>query len=361
MSDITTLALLADFQRQIKEVQKLSGPTGPQGEKGDMGEQGPQGRDGPRGLPGAEGPRGAQGERGEDGKDGEDGVGVQSAYMAADGDLVFTLTDGTEHSVELPLGLSEGTESHTRVVHTVTDTGGNGSGGTGGGNSAAIEALDDRVTINEGDIVTLDERVTINEGDINNLDVRVTTNEGDIGDLDVRLTNNEGDINNIQLQLSTLDGDNITGVRTTGASDQILTSGAFNILDYDQANYNTEPANFSIGTNGRITVSQAGIYSITAGCTIQASLLSALSATALGITVNANLIAFQSNETTLAAGETRGHSVATTFQLSAGDVVDARAAAVSVQGLGNILAILLPFLFGINATQVNHLSLTRVA
>ena len=42
---------------------------------------------------------------GNPGEDGEDGVGVESVSMAADGDLIFHLSDGTEVAVELPLGL----------------------------------------------------------------------------------------------------------------------------------------------------------------------------------------------------------------------------------------------------------------
>lgn len=304
MADLVTLALVKRLQDQLSGVIKQVGPVGP---KGDTGPQGPAGREGARGLPGptgANGPTGPQGADGVDGVDGKDGVGVESVYTAADGDLVFTLTDGTEHAVELPQSLT---------------------GAHSGSN------------------------VTIN------------TNEGAVAALDVRVTTNEGDIDDLQLQLNTLEQTKISSVRTTGTANQMLTSGAFTVLDYDQTNYNTDGLNYTVGADGRITVSQSGIYTLTAGCTIQASLLSAVSETALGITVNGSLIALQSNETTLDIGETRGHSVATTFQLTAGDVVDTRAAAVSVLGVGNILALLLPFLFGINATQVNHLSITRVA
>jgi len=93
------------------------GPQGPKGEQGDVG---------PRGADGSIGPRGADGEAG---TDGEDGVGVVSVSQAADGDLIFTLSDGTEQVVELPLGLLGTSEGHTYVV-------GQGAGGSDSGNNS---------------------------------------------------------------------------------------------------------------------------------------------------------------------------------------------------------------------------------
>ena len=103
------------------------------GPKGDVGPQGPAGREGARGLPGpvgADGPTGPQGAAGADGKDGTDGVGVESVYKAADGDLVFTLTDGTEHAVELPQSLVGDYRSGNVTINT--------SGGSGGLSDAAF-------------------------------------------------------------------------------------------------------------------------------------------------------------------------------------------------------------------------------
>ena len=77
------------------------------------GPAGPEGRQGPEGPMGPEGPAGPSGS---DGLDGSDGVGLESVSQAADGDLVFTLSDGTEHVVELPYGLLSGSESHTAVA-----------------------------------------------------------------------------------------------------------------------------------------------------------------------------------------------------------------------------------------------------
>lgn len=118
---------MQDLQQQVKEVQKLQGPKGLTGDKGETGEQGPKGNEGHRGLPGAVGPTGPVGPRGNDGHDGEEGeqgVGIESVTQAADGDLIFHLTDGSEEVVEFPMGLLGASEGH----HTTVVTG--GSGGT---------------------------------------------------------------------------------------------------------------------------------------------------------------------------------------------------------------------------------------
>lgn len=309
-SDLTLLALLRDLQEQVNKIQKLPGPHGEQGQPGRDGLDGPQGPEGRQGVQGERGPEGPAGADGAAGQDGEDGVGVESVSVAADGDLVFTLTDGSEEYVSLPQSLSGASEGNTYIV---------GQGP-----------------------ISSDE------------------NNGDNGNQN-QVNNNTSAISDIEDQLATLNGDPITSVRTVGSVNQILTSGQFTQLDYDTTSYNTDTSNFTVNANGSITIASAGIYTMTAGVTIQASALSAVSETALGIFVNNNLIAFSSNNNTLDVGETRGHSTATTFQLSAGDTVAAGAAAVSALGVGNILALLLPFLFGQNATQVNHLSVTRVA
>lgn len=114
--NLIVLALLRDLQRQIQEVSKLQGPKGDEGPEGPQGIQGPKGEQGdvgPRGADGSEGPRGADGA---DGEYGADGVGVVSVSRAADGDLIFHMTDGTEEVVELPLGILSGSESHIYIV-----------------------------------------------------------------------------------------------------------------------------------------------------------------------------------------------------------------------------------------------------
>lgn len=120
MKEVTLLALLADLQRKVSDVSKQIGPQGDTGETGPQGPQGERGADGIQGIRGPAGESGSdglQGPEGSAGEDGEDGRGVESVSQAADGDLVFHMTDGTEEVVELPYGLSTASESHTTVVH----------------------------------------------------------------------------------------------------------------------------------------------------------------------------------------------------------------------------------------------------
>lgn len=117
-SDLALLAL-------AKKMQVSTGPRGPVGPAGAQGPAGPQGpagkdgRDGKDGVAGPQGPQGLPGPQGPVGKagaDGQDGIGVESAYVAADGSLVFTLTDGTEIDVGPLSGLSVASEGNTYVI-----------------------------------------------------------------------------------------------------------------------------------------------------------------------------------------------------------------------------------------------------
>ena len=125
MADLLTLKLLRDLQEKVLTVAKDAGPDGPTGLTGAQGPQGNEGRPGPAGERGPEGPAGADGSAGEDG---EDGRGVVSVTQAADGDLIFTLTDGTEEIIELPLGLLRDSQKE----HILYKQGGSGDGGNMG-------------------------------------------------------------------------------------------------------------------------------------------------------------------------------------------------------------------------------------
>ena len=66
-------------------------------QKGDKGDQGVAGKDGKPGQDGKDGKNGTDGKNGADGKagkNGKDGVSVVSSELAADGHLVFTLSNG---------------------------------------------------------------------------------------------------------------------------------------------------------------------------------------------------------------------------------------------------------------------------
>ena len=154
MDDLALLMLLEKFKKRLNKVDARTakvykdgergpqGPQGPQGAKGE-GKVGPKGSEGSQGPQGPQGASGADGAHGTDGADGEDGVSVVDAEYAADGDLVFTLSDGSEISVQMPLNPSGDGQ-------TVILSQGGGSGGSGDGPGieqnidAIIELLDPR-------------------------------------------------------------------------------------------------------------------------------------------------------------------------------------------------------------------------
>jgi len=115
----TLLALLNDLKKKVSSVEAQKGDTGPQGPQGAVGakgERGPKGDTGPQGPQGAVGAKGKQGPKGDKG---DDGIGVESVSMAADGDLVFTLSDGTEEVVELPEDLLRGSQRDSGSTYIV--------------------------------------------------------------------------------------------------------------------------------------------------------------------------------------------------------------------------------------------------
>lgn len=148
-------------------------------------------------------------------------------------------------------------------------------------------------------------------------------------------------------------------IRTTSSADQPLPSGQLTILDYDTTTTNNAPSVFSVSTDGRITVAVAGVYTISTGVVVEAPEVDTLSSASLGLFVNGNLVAVDTNETTLGVSASRGQSISTQIALSAGDIVDARVTATSVGGVSNGRARRLGLLLGQNATQVNHLSIVK--
>lgn len=126
MDNLTLLTLLKNLKEKVESVEKLQGPTGPMGPQGPQGERGADGIQGLRGPAGERGSDGTEGPVGPAGLDGKDGVGVESVSEAADGTLVFNMTDGTTHVVELPESLyraSEGGSTTTVVQQNVKQKG----------------------------------------------------------------------------------------------------------------------------------------------------------------------------------------------------------------------------------------------
>ena len=131
MQNLTTMMLLEKFKRRLERVEQREakevkdGAQGPKGDKGADGKQGPKGPAGTKGPKGSEGPSGPKGSEGPKGDDGEAGLGIVDAYTAADGDLVFVLSDESEVSVHMPLSTDENGQ-------TIVYSQGGGSGGEGG-------------------------------------------------------------------------------------------------------------------------------------------------------------------------------------------------------------------------------------
>lgn len=400
------------------------GEVGPQGPKGDRGEQGPQGIQGPQGqsgndgVDGIDGKDGIDGLNGADGKDGADGVGVKNVKINNNENLVLTLTDGsTVNAGKMPKSevnqiVQGGAPGHF-YVYSFTRQGGNlilrcnnnkvFSVDISDISPQDLEAILSRLTALESDVDTLQTDVTdldvrvstlesgggsgsqqqgqrisalevndaVQDSDIDNLQVSVTalesndtTQDTDIDNLQTSVTALESndsvqdtDIDNLQTSVAALQPKNI---RTTQQANQAINSAQLVLLDYDQTQYTTGSEDFTVSVDGRITVLNSGVYSISAGVTIQASALSAVSETALVVTRNSDIITGDTDNTTLDVNGQRIHTTATTIELDANDVIDARAFAVSALGVGTILAIILPILFGQSATQVNHLSVTKV-
>jgi len=113
MQNLTTMMLLEKFKRRLEKVEQWEakevkdGAQGPKGDRGADGKQGPKGSEGPKG------------------EEGEAGLGIVDAYTAADGDLVFVLSDESEVSVHMPLTTDENGQ-------TIVYSQGGGSGGEGG-------------------------------------------------------------------------------------------------------------------------------------------------------------------------------------------------------------------------------------
>lgn len=148
-------------------------------------------------------------------------------------------------------------------------------------------------------------------------------------------------------------------IRSTLSSDQELTDGQFTILDYDNSVFDNSNV-YDLQPNGRVIVNKSGFYDISAGVVIRSGLSSAAEITGLGIFVNGDLVDLITNENTLIANSQRAHSLSTQINLSDNDIVDCRAFVQSTNGgVLDFLADAIPFIFGINATRVNHLAIVE--
>lgn len=164
--------LLDKFRSEIQGIREevkvgTRGPEGPAGDAGPTGPTGPAGPEGPRGLDGKDGVLGSDGRDGKDGvdgEDGEDGRGIREISQAADGDLVFEMTDGTEEYIELPFGLTNNNGSTQLLVQ---HNGGSGNGGTDDSLDKlpplSVEADPDTIALRDANADTAFRRVTMSQ------------------------------------------------------------------------------------------------------------------------------------------------------------------------------------------------------
>ncbi len=147
-------------------------------------------------------------------------------------------------------------------------------------------------------------------------------------------------------------------LRSTFTQQQPLVDGQFTILDYDTGG-GTQSA-FTLGADGRITINESGVYSISAGVVVRSGLATPAQTTALGIFLNNEIIDLDLDRNVLGINETRPHTLSTQIQLNKNDVIDARAFIESTGGgVIDFLAILLPQFFGVNAQEINHISIKK--
>ena len=148
--------------------------------------------------------------------------------------------------------------------------------------------------------------------------------------------------------------------RFTLTANQTLTAGTNNILDFDLATTNNSTSTFVNNGAGRVTVTEAGVYLITAGVVVT-SQIGAISNVSTAIFRNAQVVANISDRATLSVNDSIGQTTSTIIELAANDIIDVRCLVNQVvNGVGNGLANAAGQLLGSNAVQVNHLGITKL-
>lgn len=94
---------LEKLNRRVVDLEARQLQKGDKGDKGDPGPQGKAGLNGRDGLNGKDGKDGINGKDGKNGIDGKAGISVVDAEIAADGSLVFKLSNGKEIDVGQPI------------------------------------------------------------------------------------------------------------------------------------------------------------------------------------------------------------------------------------------------------------------
>lgn len=215
-----------------------------------------------------------------------------------------------------------------------------------------LDALETNDAIQDADIDALQANDTVQDNRLTSLESNDAVQDGRLDTLEANDAVQDAAISDLQDQVG-------KGIRAVFNNNQTIQATP-TPLSFDIEQYNTDTEDFTLNANGTITVNTAGLYLLTAGVVISPAVLSAVGESSLIVRVNGNGVAAQTAEGTLDIGTTRALSACTAIQLEAGDVVDATASATSILGIGNILSLLLPFLLGINAQQINHLSISRL-
>lgn len=118
------LKIAAVYDKLEQKINAVTKAVGPKGDKGDQGPKGDTGKEGSKGPKGDKGDKGIDGKTGKDGQDGKDGVGIESIEEAADGSIVFNLTDGSQYDVDVTGLMQEATQnivsSNTIRLHDKT-------------------------------------------------------------------------------------------------------------------------------------------------------------------------------------------------------------------------------------------------
>jgi outer membrane murein-binding lipoprotein Lpp len=185
---------------------------------------------------------------------------------------------------------------------------------------------------------------------INSLETSVST-------LQSGLSTTESDVTTLQSDVAALQPKNI---RTTSSADQTISAGVLTILDFDTTQYSTGTGDFTVSSDGRITVKNSGVYSMTCGTVVEAE-VGALDTYNISLLVNGEIVASSGSYADLAVGNSISLDTSTQFSLSADDIVDARFIVTQVvNGVGNGLIRNTRTLFGLTATQVNHLAISKV-
>lgn len=135
-------------------------------------------------------------------------------------------------------------------------------------------------------------------------------------------------------------------------------TGGVNDLNFNSEIFNTNTDIFS-NSSGTITVSQDGIYNASTCVVLESPTLQAISKSQIGLFVNDVLVAMDTNETTLAAGqEVTALNLSSLINLSSGDEVKIKVSLYGTSANGRSLRLV--NLFGTTANPLSNFSISKL-